>query len=454
MTDVREVGFELERFSFTAPGRLEVVGRWSGLEGKRLGRPVLTVEAGDLRRRVTALPGGQFTPSSTGEWRAAFAYDGDPEAVTGAELEVGRRLVAELPRPRRRRPQPAAEQPTAARPAAEVPMAELESLREELAARDVELVALRARVAGEESEREDRRAAERELHAEVNRLRDELEPLRAEHERLDQEQADLYQRVADAERGRDDLVAELGDARTAIDAATAERDGLAEEVERLRATVAEHESELAAERAGTTDVRESLATAREEAQRTIEAEARETERLRAELQAEREQTEQTLVSEREETARLREELAARSAQLNGDDDGGEAESAAKRMYERIARELEHERAAARQLRRELDAMQAETAQHRREASTAAANGITTTDSPAVATPAGRLAAARRTEAGRAAAQHRAGAARAAAAHRVPESHSSPAGIWLVRAGAIVVVAALLVALVLIVSAVA
>ena len=31
MTDVREVGFELERFSFTAPGRLEVVGRWSGL---------------------------------------------------------------------------------------------------------------------------------------------------------------------------------------------------------------------------------------------------------------------------------------------------------------------------------------------------------------------------------------------------------------------------------------
>ena len=205
MTDVREVGFELERFSFTAPGRLEVVGRWSGLEGKRLGRPVLTVEAGDLRRRVTALPGGQFRPSSTGEWRAAFAYDGDPEAVTGAELEVGRRLVAELPRPRRRRPKPAAETP-AAKPAAAKPPADS--------------------------------AAERELHAEVKRLRDELEPLRAEHERLDQEQAELYQRVADAERGRDELVAELGDARTALDAANAERDGRGEEVERLRAELA------------------------------------------------------------------------------------------------------------------------------------------------------------------------------------------------------------------------
>ena len=44
MPDLREVSFELERFAWSEPGRLEVVGRWSGLEGRRLGRPVLRLE--------------------------------------------------------------------------------------------------------------------------------------------------------------------------------------------------------------------------------------------------------------------------------------------------------------------------------------------------------------------------------------------------------------------------
>jgi hypothetical protein len=418
MIDVREVGFELVRFTFTAPGRLEVVGRWSGLEGRRLGRPVLTIEAGDLRKRLTALPGGQFTPSSTGEWRAAFAYDGDPEAVTGAELEVGRRLVAELPRPRRRRAEPATAEPAPPR------------------------------------------EAERELNAQVERLTAELEPLRAEHERLAAEQAELYDRVRAAELGREELAAEVERLTNALSVREAELAAAREEaaaageaVERARENA---EQQLAAERAKATDVRDSLATAREEAQKAIAAEAEETERLRTELQATREEMERMLNAERDETARLRAELAARPAYPNGDE-GIEADDAAKRMYERIARELDHERAAARQLRRELDSIQAETAQNRREASTAAAtsggDAVTEPDGPTAATPAGRLAA-RRTEVARAAAQHRADAARAAAAHRTPEAQRSPVNLWLVRGTAIVLVAALLVALVLIVSAVA
>ena len=127
--------------------------------------------------------------------------------------------------------------------------------------------------------------------------------------------------------------------------------------------------------------------------------------------------------------------------------------AAKRMYERIARELERERAAARSLRRELDAVQAQTAEHRRASSAAAANGITE-DTPEAATPAGRLVAARRTEVGRAQAHQRAEAARAAAAHRVPHGHRSQTAVWASRVAALVFVAALLVALVLIVSWVA
>jgi hypothetical protein len=53
---------------------------------------------------------------------------------------------------------------------------------------------------------------------------------------------------------------------------------------------------------------------------------------------------------------------------------------------------------------------------------------------------------------RAAAQHRADAARAAAAHRAPEAQRSPVNLWLVRGTAIVLNLALLVAFVLIVSA--
>ena len=124
------------------------------------------------------------------------------------------------------------------------------------------------------------------------------------------------------------------------------------------------------------------------------------------------------------------------------------------MYERVARELEHERATARHLRRELDAVQAQTAEHRR-ASATAANGITQTDdTPGAATPAGRLAAARRTDVGRAATHRRAEVARAAAAHRVPESRASPAGVWAVRIIAVAILAGLLVALLILVGLVA
>ena len=202
-------------------------------------------------------------------------------------------------------------------------------------------------------------------------------------------------------------------------------------------------------------MREKLATAREEASSTIEAEARETERLRAELLTAREEAERALTAEREETSRLRAELATRAAADTNGTDGGEAESAAKRMYERIAHELERERSTNRSLRRELDAVQAQTAEHRRVVSAAAANGVASTDeAPLAATPAGRLAASRRTEVGRAAAHHRAGAARVAAAQRVPEHHGSAIAVWGTRLGAVALVAGLLVAALIIISAVA
>ena len=423
MPELREIAFELERFAWSEPGRLEVVGRWSGLQGRRIGRPVLRLEARGRRRRLTAMPGGHLVPSD-GVWRASFAYDGDPEQVGAVVLEVGR-FAVDLPAPRRRRRRPDED---SLRGELEAERGQREQAEATVAERDAELVSLR--------EEADAALAERES---------ELEVLRAETTTFEAVRAELTKEVAR-------LQAEL-------DAATEERDRLRtdlairdEELEIARDEAntarAEAEARLAAERAALTDVREKLATAREEAQSTISAEAHETERLRAELAAAREETERTLEAERAETARLREELAARPAQVNGDD-GGEAEAAAKRMYERIARELEQERATARHLRRELDAVQAQTAEHRRVASAAVAGGVTD-DIPA-ATPAGRVAAVRRSEVSRAAAHRRAEVARAAAANRAHLGNRSPAMVWGARAAGIVLVAGLLVMMLLIVS---
>ena len=92
------------------------------------------------------------------------------------------------------------------------------------------------------------------------------------------------------------------------------------------------------------------------------------------------------------------------------------------MYDRVARELESERAAARSLRRELDAVQAQTAEHRRvdlvRGERERPRHRPTTRPPPPLPPAGwpPRAAPR---SGRAAARRRAEAARAASAHRVP-----------------------------------
>ena len=282
MADVREIGFELERFGWT-DGGLEVVGRWSGLEGRRLGRPVLTLLGDGRRRRLTALPGGHLRRHDA-RWRASFAYDGDPEGVTGAELEIGRRLVVDLPPPRRRRR--AATDPSLRAPARGAPTARA-GRAATLAARDDELMSLRgaadevARGARGRERAADRRAGRGPRGA--CRRRAGARP--AGGRAATRVSADLANRESELARGA--------------------RGG------RRHARASKTEQRLAAERAASTEVREKLATAREETSSTIEAESRETERLRAELETAREEAERALTAERDETSRLRAELATR-----------------------------------------------------------------------------------------------------------------------------------------------
>jgi hypothetical protein len=477
MSPVREVSFELERFGWAEEGRLEVIGRWSGLRGRRVGRAALTVAG----RRLSALPGGQMAAPGE-DWRAVFAYDGDPADVAGAELEIGRSIVVDLPPPRRRRRRPATgETPTvvaardlaAARAEADAATAEADALREqlaalressadadeietlraELAAARADAEALRGRSGDEASELAGLRLALGSLRASHEQLEDELEELRGVRDERDRVAGELEQlrvhgadeervkadlgqvihelqdRAAQSDSAREQLMAEVTEARGEI-ASLSRRLSVAEA--ELGEARADAQRRLDAERATTTEVHSRLATAREEAQRTMAAEAEETERLRRELDAAREEAERLLAAERSEVARLREELIAHD---------GEEDESTRRMLERIARDLDRERSTTRELRRELDQLRSDTARHRRFESAAVANGTTTMDEPVdrgVRTPAGT--------------QRRVDAARVASARRVPRVPPHPASLWAVRVAAALLVAVLGVALVLLLSA--
>jgi chromosome segregation ATPase len=512
-----EVAFELERFEWVGEDRLEVVGRWQGMSGRRLARPVLFVEAGGHRRRLTAMPGGR-PPAAEGElWKAVFGWTFGADDVVAAELEVARSIVVDLPPPRTKRRVAGATSPTAdidvrreiealkaqvaeltaardaaakeageARAAAKAAEARADSPAEqappagvspdeheavvaELAAARTELEGAKAELSTARTQAPDEPADPAELaklRAEQGELGDQLAALRAQNGELRHELGealDGQERVAEelrktrelqmeSDRAREQLMAELSQMRADLRA----RD---EALERARVELAgaaeEAEKRLEAERAATADLRAKLADAREEAQRGLAAEAEETERLRTELGTTREEAERTLAMEREETSRLRAELSEHTASDTETTDGS-----GRRMYESIAKELERERTTVRDLRRELDSQKAQSAEQRRAIASAVTNGVTTSqETPLAATPAGRsgraaAAMAARADAAERSPLRRAEAARAAAAQRVPEHHNSPAGVWAVRATALVLVAVLLVALIVIISSLA
>ena len=126
-----ELGFELERFEFTAADRLEVTGRWFGVRGRRFVRPVMNLRVDGRRRRLIALLDHKpWAADAEGPWIAAFAWRGEHAKITNTRLEVAPDVVLELPPPgdeaagailhprpprRERKPRPAAT-PAATRP--------------------------------------------------------------------------------------------------------------------------------------------------------------------------------------------------------------------------------------------------------------------------------------------------------------------------------------------------
>jgi hypothetical protein len=251
-----DVSFELERFGWVSDDRLEVAGRWHGV-GRKLPRPTLVVEVDGRSRRLRALPGtAESTPD---RWHAAFPWEGEPLWLGGAELELGRSIVVELPRPRRShaRPSDAAAAPVVAARTPERARAPEEAADRErddgvqlqaaldTARAEAEAEAIAARAALERAEEETavaRRAlsaareAEEDERADLASVAAELEELRGKHGRMAQELAAARGELeAAAERlqeaqtaGRDEaqrLREELASARAAAAAVPRPRPG-------------------------------------------------------------------------------------------------------------------------------------------------------------------------------------------------------------------------------------
>jgi len=227
--------FELERFDWAGPDRLEISGTFTGPPPAPHDGPLLVVHGEDGTHELPPA-GPSATPEPGEPWKAAFTWQEPPAAFTTAELRLGAARV-DLPglHPGG---EPAATLAVVGAEAGAAPAGQLEPEPDAAPAGRLHLEA--ELLAGRELARE----LERELlraHAERDRAQEDLE-------------AERTGRAEDATRFREGLAAveraaadELATARAEADAAAAAR----AEVERLRA-------ELDAAGAGEADLRARL----------------------------------------------------------------------------------------------------------------------------------------------------------------------------------------------------
>src|SRR4051812_38415679 len=80
--------FELERFGWGAPDRLELSGIFVGLRETDPGPPVLVVWGAGAAHRLTAVPESLDGPPEDGRrWRAEFLWEQPPVPFDAAQLE-------------------------------------------------------------------------------------------------------------------------------------------------------------------------------------------------------------------------------------------------------------------------------------------------------------------------------------------------------------------------------
>jgi hypothetical protein len=211
--------FQLERFAWGAPDRLELSGTFAGLRDAPVDAPVLVVSGPELTHRLPVLPDTLSGPPVDGRlWRAEFAWQEPPVAFDVAALEFGAEIVVELP-------EPGTKGRGGSKQALDVRIAgaAADSARDEKSARPTgdlgsgggtERLRLEAELLVAQEEIRELRAVEEQTRAELARTREDLENMRARH-------------VADAERFREGLAKVQGSAEAAL----AAEHGAAEQLE-------------------------------------------------------------------------------------------------------------------------------------------------------------------------------------------------------------------------------
>jgi hypothetical protein len=248
-TATAEVAFEVERAGWPSPDRLEVVGRWFGVRGRRFIRPTLYVEAdGEPRRLLAVLDHKPWAVEDGEEWIAAFAWEGDPVDLTGSELTVGPGVAVELA--------PSAEREPAERRFARIPRAD----------------ALGSELAGQ---REKAQKLSRDLHdARAEHSADMVRTAREHEEELDRVRSEKARAEEEAER-------RVADLRSELDAARDRAARLETALRKVRDELAVARADVTAQRAGLEHERATFAA------EASDAAADEVEKLRVERDAAR-----------------------------------------------------------------------------------------------------------------------------------------------------------------------
>src|SRR5436305_812781 len=92
--DTAAPALEVERFELADGDRLVLVGRWSGIRGRRFMRPTLTFLADGRSHRLLAdLRDKPWAAEDGTPWRASFPWTLDGADVSDAELSVATDIV-------------------------------------------------------------------------------------------------------------------------------------------------------------------------------------------------------------------------------------------------------------------------------------------------------------------------------------------------------------------------
>jgi len=295
--------FELRRFAWGMPDRLEVSGTFSDLgDTPADGVPVLVVRAGDTVHRLPAVPDSLDGPPKDGRvWEAQFAWQDPPVAFGEAELQLGAGLIVELPEPgaKRRLVRPRVVKVREVRAA---PADEADSRPDTTPDSRPETTPIKADPPAPADTAPERAAPNAQAGSlgsqvdllaaqeEVREVQASLQQAQAELARAHQDlQAERERRAGDGQRFREGLAAVRGSAEQALTDEQAKASRLGTDLDEAKAAIESQDAALETlrEQREAADAARTQAEAKAKALREqvakLETAGKATERLRAEL---------------------------------------------------------------------------------------------------------------------------------------------------------------------------